>query len=172
MGVDCRILLPADVRVKDVAMVMGILAGLPKEQMPLDGGKWFVRVNGAKANGYGPGAALPGCAEITLSGKMVDRLKVHEVMYHFEAEHGVRLLMPSSTPFWLAVGRGLVDFFGGDVDYNDWDDRDVDYHKEKPRQWNDSEEDAEWFAFQQAMFDVKPLTKADLKAMQPHAHYK
>ena len=38
-------------------------------------------------------------------------------------------MSPPSTAFWIAIGKGLVDFFGGKLDYNDCDEKDVDYRK-------------------------------------------
>ncbi len=39
------------------------------------------------------------------------------------------MLLPRSTSFWLSVGKGLIDFFGGKMDYNDSDDIEINYSK-------------------------------------------
>ena len=161
MGVDTSIVLPGDVRVADAAKVIGILAGQEKRWEETTGARW-VEVEGVTVKSYDTDA-LVGCALIEFAD--------HHVMWHFEVEHGKRLIMPRSTPFWLAVGKALVDFFGGTVDYQDCDATDVDYEAHTPRLHNDPEDDGPWDAFQQALYDIQPLTKADIKAMREHAAY-
>lgn len=162
MSIDTRIWLPESVQIRDVGNVMGILAGLPFEKRSFGDGKdcWYVDVAGVSRRGI---EVMPECAEIYLRGSMVDGETNHFAMYYFESVRvGYRLLMPRSTPFWKAIGRGLVDFFGGEVDYNDCDDIDVDYSV--PNQYPEGFplNNGPWREFQEKMANIKPLIKGDL----------
>lgn len=171
MGTSCRIVLPSDVLIRDVADVMGILAGLPKHMDTLDNsGRQFqvCKVNGVKVKN----TTIPEMGQIILEGAMVDGQKAHQVYYHYEGEHGTtRTLSPQSTALWIAIGRGLVYFFGGTMDYQDCDSVRVNFRKPKPRKWNDPESNKPYDDFQRAMFAVEPLTKADLNACKKWAAY-
>jgi hypothetical protein len=176
MGIDTRIHLPANVQVGDVAKVIGILAGLPPVKTILEQCRrddaWFVRVEGITVTGT---LGVPEMASINLKGKLIDGQEVHNVFYHFEDSDDRgdwRLLMPRSTAFWIAMGRRLIDFFGGYMDYADYDDERVDYESPvKPWRENAPEDGAQWQAFQERVFNVIPLTKADIKACQQFAAY-
>jgi len=176
MGVDTRILLPADVRVRDVASVIGILAGLPKTREVGSRGelKW-VQVDGVKVE---PMEGIPEACRITLRipphwGSMMDREDAHDVMFHFEpdTEDG-RLMIPPSTPFWIAVGTKLCGFFGGKIDFDDCDSNEWDRRFRKPRPTNRPNDGLPWARFQQEMFDLAPVTTADLKRAYEKASYK
>lgn len=168
MGTDCKIRLPTDVRVGDVAKVMGILSGLKAERMPLDRTSYAVRVPGASV----APSSIPECCYVNLNGKLVRGDGVAQAFYHFEPSGGVgRLLMPRSTAFWICIGRGLVKFFGGSVDYNDCDNKAVDFRAKKPRKRNNPENDKEWHDFQDAMLAVKPITKSQLHLADKLAAY-
>jgi hypothetical protein len=178
MGVNCRILLPAAVRIDDVADVMAALAGfaMQKRHFSNSDGGWSaglpygdprLRVESAEN--------LVECARIHLTApdgeKLVDGETGHYCLYHFEGSgKGERLLMPRSTPFWIAMGRGLVDFFGGTLDYSDCDAVDVDY-KRPARKDIHVEDGDEWSAFQERKLAVKPITKADLAQWKEVAAY-
>ncbi len=172
MGVDCKILLPAAARLRDVADVMGALAGFPmhkKHFNPPSSGWSAGREYGDKGVEIKPcGGTLESCAMIHLNNtadcQIIDGQAGHYVMYHFEGSRkGERLLNPPSTDFWIAIGKGLVDFFGGRVDFNDCDDIDVDYEQPE-RDDIHAEDDDEWYALQNRKLAVKALTKANLKA--------
>jgi hypothetical protein len=167
MGVDCRIILPADVRVRDVAKVAGILAGLKASKLNLTGGSYGVQVEGAEAKT----TCVVEMAEITLVGKLVDGERGHVGYYHYEMKEG-RLLNPRSSAFWICVGRGLVDFFGGTVDYCDCDTVEVDYKARRKFKDNSPEDGQPWHDFQDAMLAVKPITKAQLNKAREWAAYK
>lgn len=168
MGVDTRILLPADVRVGDVAKVAGAPAGLKPKKMPLGGVSYGVQVIGSKVEP----TTVPEMVAINLNGCLVDGEQVHQCYYHFENNDGMRLLMPRSTAFWICVGRGLVDFFGGLVDYCDCDTENINYERKKPRQRNNPDDGKPWHDFQDEILAVKPITKAQLKKARQWASYK
>jgi hypothetical protein len=82
-----------------------------------------------------------------------------------------RLMMPPSTPFWIAVGKGLCKFFGGRIDYNDCDSTDWDRVYRRPRKNNSPGDGEEWNDFQQAMFDLKPVSVKEMKEANAVAAY-
>ena len=168
MGVDCRITLPPATRVRDVAMVIGALVGLPVEHRKPDSkyeGFGWASVNKIT---YKSNSSIPECCNIEwtdLDGEP------RNVLYHFEfGDDGCRGMLPRSTPFWLAIGMKLVDFFGGELDKNDSDSVDCDY--QKPVRNDISASDGkEWEKFQKRLLAVKPLTRADIDAEKKHASY-
>jgi hypothetical protein len=178
MGVDTCIYLEGDVKVQDVAEVIGIFAGLKPYRYDHDdawGNKdcWWTKVDGVEVK-----AGIVSCAEIIITAPegetLVDGEESHWVLYHFEPsdkESYMRLVMPRSTPFWIAVGKKLVKFFGGKMDYNDCDEKRVDYRAKKPRRVNCPQDGKEWEDFQTEMLNLKPVTVADLKAAQKYAAY-
>lgn len=165
MGVDCEIHLPDDVQIRDVADVLGILAGNKKEWRESKGARW-VGVENVSISGN----TFPGLACITLPYCATKRDEIY-VLYHFEPGCGGRLLMPRSTAWWIAAGKRLVDFFGGSIDFNDCDDSDVDYERPKPRGRNNPENGEPWRAFQEALFAVEPLTQEEVDACAKHSAY-
>lgn len=168
MGADCIITLPHDVRVWDVACVVGILAGL-NPAWETHGDAKCVRVDGVEVRECGVVAG----ANIIICGDLVDGSESHAAFYHFEGARGEgRILRPRSTPFWCAVACGLVKAFGGNVDYNDSDSVDVDYTAKKPRKSNSPIGGKPWGDFQKDMYTIKPLTKADLAKFAKYAGYK
>lgn len=172
MGVGARITLPGFVCLRDAADVLGILAGAVQERGTLNNtdGAWYVHA--ADVETKPSGDTLPECARIHLNFTAVDGHDKHFVLYHFEWGHdGTRGLMPRSTPFWLAVGKGLVDFFGGQLDYNDCDDEDVDYEVPAQIQYANLDSDARWQRFQEAKWALKPVSREDMDAMAAHAAY-
>lgn len=180
MSVDCNIALPGRVEVDDVANVIGVLAGLPVRLEPLGEDSIVSRVDGVKIET----SDVHGMVQITLSGELADGEHTHFVYYHFEGtfgrstyggrryqHEGVRSLSPRSTPFWVAIAKRLVDFFGGWVDYDDCDDCDLDYSL--PERPNISPHDGKpWEQFHRNVAALKPITKQDMKAAAEWASYK
>jgi len=172
MGVDCNILLPNDVRVRDVARAIGILMGGEAIRQPFhppsDG--YSILVPGVQVKP----SSMPECAEIRINFKAQDAVE-HYVLFHFEVSgtKGKRLLSPPSTPLWCAVGTALVKFFGGHVDYNDCDDEATGPQKTVfPLHRNDPSDDPEWTAFQERLMNLGPLTAKDMKAHRKVASWK
>ena len=172
MGVDIRLTLPGDVRVKDAAQVMGVLAGLPVEQVAIGSSPAiFVEVRGISIEG----TMFPETAKISLDGPMVDGAINHFVHWYFEGDRGFeRVCLPPSTAFWIAIARGLIDFFGGKVDYQDCYESEVDYEGPAyPFRESNCPTDGElWDVFQKRILDLVPLTAEDLNAVRSFAAYK
>jgi hypothetical protein len=173
MGVDMRVRLPNNVRVRNVAEVMGAYAGCTPVKSFFRGdskGGWHASVPGAKVTT----TSLPEMAQITIDCPMVDGQTSHFCFYHFEPESGSgRLMLPRSTAFWIALMTKVVDFFGGELDYNDSDDSECDYSvPEKTVDENSPQDGEAWYNFQNRVLNIKPLTKEEWEAADKHAAYK
>lgn len=170
MGVDCKITLPANVRIDDVAKVIGISAGCPKEKRPLGPSypnSFSIHV---KNIAYDILQTMPQAPTIVINQDCVDGLK-HHVMFFFEYK-GKRLLNPRSTAFWIAVAHRLVDFFGGSIDYRDCDDVEVDYERpEKSNAENCPEGGNDWDVFQERLWALEPMTTEEMKRFEAVAAY-
>jgi len=177
MGVNCKIMLPNNVTLSDVAKLLAMLSGQQPRKESLQGGSWSIRVDTIC---YRTHNFSPTCVDIEWiqpdRGIDTHYLEggLRSVMFHLEPDHGShRLMIPPSTAWWLAVGKRLVDFFGGELDYNDCDIPDVDYRKrKKSNQENSPENNPEWEVFQTRMYNTKPITKKEVKDMVKHASYK
>jgi hypothetical protein len=176
MGVDVRIMVNARARIRDVADVIGILAGKQPYKRDFDGfDGWSTEVDDVE---YKPSKHMAECAEIMIRSSqeqpLVDGHKNHWVLWHWEPseKYHCHVMQPPSTPFWIAVGKGLVDFFGGKLDYNDCDSKDIDYEaRGRVRLGEYSEDGIGWEKLQNAKLNLKPITMADMKKMDKHAAY-
>ena len=172
MGVSTVIRLPADARARDVAQVMGALLGcetkLVEGKDAFSGSYFAARVKGA---GLKCCEAVPECCYIEIKGATVGPSN-RMIMFPFEPEEGGRIIMPPATPLNIAMGKALVIFFGGAVDYNDCDSKRADYRCRKPRPRNNPCDNKPWEKFQRDIASVKPLTPKEVKACVKVASYK
>ena len=169
MGVNTYITLPGDVRLRDVADVIGICAGLKPKWTTLSGGARAVSVDGVSTRSCD---AVPECAEIDLVGRMIDGERMHNVMFHFEFGEGTdKGLLPRATPFWIAIGVRLVNFFGGEIDFADCDDDGRDHAALKPRATNRPSDGEPWQEMENAMYAVTPITETEYRAALQFAAY-
>lgn len=158
MGVSARIYLPNDVDARTLGRVIAVLAGDDFERSKYGA----VNPSGLKVEGI---KSIPGCCEITINGG-------HWCMYHYDIEDSnYRLLNPPSTPFWIAVGKKLCEFFGGKIDYNDCDERGCNKRWKKTRKNNPSD-DGPWDRQNNRIAKLKPITKKDLEMATKYAYYK
>lgn len=166
MGTDCRVYLPSDTRVQHVAEVIGILLGLPPKKTPLGerGSSFYTSVDGAKVET----TSVPEMCVIVV--KPTDLAPSGDSWYyHFDARgpwSTMPLLSSRALAISVAVGDRVAQFFGGIVDFNDCDSIEGDRVYRRPRPRNNPGDgegvDGEWEAFQQAIFDIKPLTQEDI----------
>lgn len=125
MGVNCNVFFPTDVRSNDLAMVAGVLAGLPHhiEDIGRPGDPCIVvRVDGAREEV----TVSPGMVDIVLTTPenktFLDGEKHHTTYFHYSSRHNGKIwnaIHPTANPFWCAVSLGLVRWFGGILVYND-----------------------------------------------------
>lgn len=169
MGVNAIIMMPADTRIKDVADVIGILAGLPARKEMLDSTAYACQVSGVKVKP----SSMAEMATIEIHGNLIDGETNHYTTWHWEPDCGTgeRLIYPRSNPFWIAVGIRLVDFFGGSIVYNDCGDMVPNYSK-KQAMTNNPTNGEPWQKFQDAKLAVKPLTQDELETANGFAAYK
>jgi hypothetical protein len=173
MGVDVRVKLPTNVKIDNVAKVMGAYAGCPTSKSffdrdPKDG--WSTKVSGVEVKT----TSMPAMAEIRLTGTLFDGETEHFCFYHFEPSEGEgRLMMPRSTAFWIALMTKVVDFFGGAMEYNDCESDGDDYVvPAKTWQENSPEDGEEWYNLQNRILNIVPVTKEEWRAANEHAAYK
>jgi len=165
MGVDCRITLPGDTRVRDVASVIGILAGHPKHwYVTQDKKASWIEVDRVEIANR---PTMDSYCEIHLlddDGKIY-----HHTLFFFEWEYPLfgryetKGLSPNANPFWQNIGMGLIKFFGGSLDLNDCDDVRVDRWRKKPRKRNNPSTNAEWDAFQKQLDLLEPIPNIEVK---------
>lgn len=172
MGIDCRIILPGKAQITDVADVLAILAGHTVTEHPLGGTHGtYAAVTPRPIITY---PDIPGCMSITIQpAQELAESFLHKWLYHFEY-HGNHLMMARSFAGNLAIGRALVQFFGGSLQYSDYDDAINATYPEQPD--IDPESDREntdtlFDQLQARKLALKPLTKAQIKAEQPNAAY-
>ncbi len=113
MSVNTHIELPGHVCIRDVANAIGILAGLPIIEVARNHNK-FRLVKGVYFSGFV--SAAPQCVFIDLLEELVDGSTCHRAVYGFESYEDSdyqRALTAASSPFWLAIGFRLIEFFGG-----------------------------------------------------------
>jgi hypothetical protein len=152
---------------------MGILAGLPKEKVFFnDGSNFYVKVKGAEIKS----TAIPEMVEIVLKAtdglKLLDESEYHFCFYHFEnADSKYISLNPPSTPFWIAIGMGLCEFFGGKIDFDDCDDKDIDRTYKKPRTRNNPHDNDEYHKFQKQIWKLESLGIDELVLAKGYSAY-
>lgn len=166
MDLNANILLPHDSYCHDVANVIGVLSGL-RIVRRTNASYTYLEVPGVEVS---QGYFFEG-ARIDIRGRLVDRETRHSVTFFFEDSRNPdfsRLLMPKSTPYWLAIGKGLISFFGGILIYND-DPANGFIHVPKWREHYNREDMKENCARQNELFSISPLKSEDLDAMSPFA---
>jgi hypothetical protein len=161
MGCSCHIYLPTNVRIRDVADVVGILSGCEKTRTKGTGGSEWVEVKSVKVKHADHDAVANIMVTLDVASPAVKaRNGDNQVMAFFSYEcRGWFLLSGGSNPYWKAIGLALVDFFGGTVDFNDCDETDVDYEMPSRTADENAPEDGDaWFDFQTRKFALSPLT--------------
>lgn len=173
MGVDCNIVLPHNVQVQYVAKVIAKLAGAPSRMVPLGSShpnSKYVKIDGLKVEGV---VEVPELNRISVS--LPDGTL--SVQYHQEVSArwaGCKLMLPRSTAFWLAMGRRLIEFFGGGLVYSDHDFDGKTFNETVPPKSNDEngpEDGDPWQSLQDRVHAIQPLTRAEIRAMRRYAAY-
>lgn len=167
MGVDTQIYLPAYAGVDEITRAIGILVGLPKEQKHLDNSKmYYVNVPDIECQNN---PSVVGLVDIKFKSPLFGD---HQVLLHLDLtgiHAGEKLLMPRATSFWIALGTRLIQFFGGSLDYNDCDVIETNLIIRKRAV--DFDNDNQWWKFQQALWNLNPMTMAEVDEMKKHASY-
>ncbi len=147
--------LPGNVRVADVASVIGRLLGRPAHLEDLGGGAKVARVEGVRVRG----TSMPECAAIVIEG-------VGEYLFHFEDPCGRRLISLSESREGRAIGLALVAFFGGVLE--DEHGETLARGEDRTADENHAQDGAPWDAFQRRILEVAPVT-ASAKRIEKRA---
>jgi hypothetical protein len=166
MGVDLNLILPSNVRVRDVGNVIGRLLGCEAVRRPLGNDNWSVQVLGVV---IGINSAVYECANINV---ITRRGYGWNFLYHFEWSRppGARGIIMRSTPKNIALAIGVALFFGGKVIYQDHDEKHISFPSKTDAE-NHANDGAEWTALQERIESVQPITDADIDAAERHAAY-
>jgi hypothetical protein len=150
MGISVRIALPKSARIYDVANAAASLMGCHRRNIEYT----LCSSTLTRITFYGP------------NGSLVDGEDEHMLSFHNENEYlpSHNLLTVPSTPFWIAVGKGLAKFFGGLVDFNDSDTIAYDY--EVAERNNLITNDADFDVFYARLNLIKPLNSDDIGLSQ------
>jgi hypothetical protein len=165
MGINTKIFLPHSARLRDVSNVIGMLVGCPHTS------NRFLVVDGVEIKGN---PTMPECPIISIKpehfSKDVFKARDGDPIYwlfHYETESDARLIAPGSNKFSIALGKRLVDFFGGWVDFNDCDSLHRDHEAPIPAFGVNSAEDGKPFwDLQKRMASVKPLTLKEINSVK------
>lgn len=171
MGVNTCITLPYSASARNIAQVMGKLAGLRDAE---------------DSYNLPTGASIKSSSDVCFDGSYVmlhldaeegytltDGTKTHYTLLFMESTTDAgKMMIPNSTAFWIAMGRALVDFFGGSILYADFSSHTVDYSR--PARDNTTEgrgDDSNFYAMKERIVAVKPLTRRDIEACTKYGSY-
>lgn len=105
---------------------------------------------------------------------MVDGTDVHHFSVYSESDEYIglsRLIITASTPFWIAVGRRLIRFFGGALLYSDCASDDADEYFIRKWSYPREIDDEACLELSGRISALNPLTRAELDAAALVAHY-
>lgn len=197
MGVDTRIMLPLHVRSEHAIKFAARVMGEECEMRTFPNTSWKPRTLTVEetARPFDPDA--PSSADnpwhlrftgpkkevISESGVDFGRFEFHDInggfyswLFFQETENEeYKLLNPSSYPVAIAVGRRLVEFFGGKMQYSDHADT-IDYEVEPanalfPPKAPGQDSDARWYQFYNALWNAPMITAQELRAAGKLASY-
>jgi hypothetical protein len=164
MGCDCKIRLPAKARVGEVADVIAKLFGCRSEIKNFDRSEGiFCDISGVKT----VPSSMVECCYIEISKPCGFK---YQYLYHFEAEDFGRLIMPASSALGIALGRRLVQYFGGSVDYNDCDEEEANF-RSRGYKYAYANDGKAWEKKERYKNDIKALTRAEVKNCEKYAAY-
>lgn len=184
MGVDCEIYVPWDVDDRRLADALGALAGLPAEyRVHHPGTHQEYGSNDVVGVDVRP-TSCAGMGEIALTAgggrRMADGESSHHVYLHYGSRWRGRPWMhlsPPSSPFWCAVARRLVDWFGGFAVFQDsGEERGANLHRGRRRCPAGrggllGDDGRPWEEYERAAAALRPVTAAELRAARKVAAY-
>jgi hypothetical protein len=151
-----------------VATAIGILAGLRPTKKELPGVSAFVVNVPVRLKTYDQ---MPQVVAIVFT--VPNQNRCYMVNYHFESDQtfDCRTMSPPSTSFWISIGVGLVQFFGGKLKYQDHGDEnnfDLQVEVGTAGEKVGNLDGEEWNMFQQKLFNLQPV---DITRYQDVAAY-
>ena len=174
MGLDVYTYLPPSAESHNILTVTALLAGCPGEWKSFkDGGsKDYFGVDKKYANFIIYGAEqhhvnqyvpLPSMVLKMHDGnKFIDGNDTISFFLHMESDlfPGFKMVSRYSNPFSGAIGKGLINFFGGLIDYNDCDD--IAFNQSKDERSNIAHDGKDWKNFQKRLSEVEPVTMQNM----------
>jgi len=166
MGVDCKVYLPMDVRVKDVCTVMGVALGGKIEKINLPSGSFYVKVYNYTFNTM---SWEPSMCSITveIEDEAIKEYTKENLVcpYYFFEGNGYREMIFGSRWISIELAKTLVRFFGGYADFNNCDDIVADiFIPQKDTKYLRHDSNEEYNKFQNDLADVKIITIPENKA--------
>lgn len=166
----CKVYLSSRARLKDVVDVLALLTWATKTKFP---------------HGYDPdayitdvyaGIELGGLSYTSSSTNVKWHLfgtmgKVVNKSYNFEYGHGFHGMDFAASDFGVALGKRLVDFFGGKVDFNGHDTVKCDYARPIRHDIGAEVSSPEWYQLQRRKFHLKAITQKELDEAYKVAYY-
>lgn len=181
MSTNCNIYLPPGVDGQAIAEVAGVLWGLPVRREHLPGGGLATFVDGVHMMSVTDTPIFHLSWTAAPPAHLADGDPDHWCTLHpysRRPSRAAQCLSPNSTAAWIAVGRRLVCFFGGALQFRDTDPDDV-LHVTRAQAQAPYDaaglvpEDGEpWQAWQDAVAALKPVTKRDIEDERGNAAYK
>ena len=158
MSVNCTVTLPHTAALSDITAAVGILLGCPRTFDPDHG--WVI-VKGARAV---PGS-MPECPGIRVETPAGRRARY---LFHYELKGG-RGILPRATPEGIALGRALVQTFGGTFEAHDRGDVTPEHYPVPD--CLDVEDGPAWYQRQALLAALCPLTSDTIDACRAEAAY-
>lgn len=180
MGVNCYVRLATDVQAKDAALAIGVLAGLPAVYKNQSDGRYWTTVDGANDKATESSGYSNIILQATSGNSLVDGEKSHFAAFFYCNRSNNKIsnmLYPTSTPFWCAVGKRLVQFFGGEIVFSDCEaEKGLNVYRSKRHCPVDEHglipHDGEpWRDYHKAVAKLKPVTKSEMNAVGDRSGY-
>lgn len=176
MGVDTFVVLPGNVEVRNVASVLGKLFGNGHTWGSSGDTRWVevftveVSVN----------STTPSMAMIYGDNRLSERGGRFCAYYHFETSYGDhtgrQVTLGRAYAERIAVGKALVDFFGGVLVFNDCENHDDPANRyevpAKTAEENSPQDGQPWYDLQRRMSDIQAVSAKEIAVFQSAAAYK
>ena len=164
MGISCNIFIPKNCLMRDVANCIGIFAGCKTSKVYISNNLYYVKVDDLKIRPQLGNVHSPMFAIYT---NVVACCGHNHFAYYFHesfVDPNYFLLTAGDCDFWKVVGKKLVTFFGGYVDYYDSDDNTCDFKvKAKPNNVVRPITGRPWEIFQEKLLKLKPITIEEIE---------
>lgn len=196
MGVNTRIYLPQYISPDDIGKAISILAGNMPLRSFFDDGKndlergWSCKSTNGNFKYTVPSENLDittglggkGYAHVQIGGHDIDSPTFvfknvldenrQVMLFLSNGRKGERLMIPSASTYWIAMGKRLVKIFGGRMSYSDYDDK-IDFKVTKPliTYWCYEDGNDGFMHRQNIMFNLKPLTSKEYLSVNELAAY-
>lgn len=163
----CRIYLPSKARIADVGDVLAILTWTKPQKNIVSTAttKYYTTVNASinMSSDYSANSTA-------IYWKLYGIGKKVNKTFFFEFGDGFHGMMFATTDFGLILGKRLVDFFGGKIDFNDADKITCDYTR-PVRPDLVAEDGPLYISRQDRKFKLKGITQSEIDAIRPKSHY-